>query len=103
MAPCPGKTVWDFTLFQGSLQNGVLATAGGLLFASSRDGNLIALDAKTGKRLWHYQTGSNHAASPISYAVDGRQYVALTSGNSLFSFALRRSDQSRIRAGPVSR
>ena len=88
MAPCPGKTVWDFTLFQGSLQNGVLATAGGLLFASSRDGNLIALDAKTGKRLWHYQTGSNHTASPISYAVHGRQYVALTSGNILFSFGL---------------
>jgi PQQ-dependent dehydrogenase (methanol/ethanol family) len=86
--PETGKTVWDFKLFQGSLQNGVLATAGGLLFASSRDGNLIALDAKTGKRLWHFQTGSNHAASPISYAVDGRQYVALTAGNILFSFAL---------------
>jgi PQQ-dependent dehydrogenase (methanol/ethanol family) len=86
--PETGKTVWDFKLFQGSLQNGVLATAGGLVFASSRDGNVIALDAKTGKRLWHYQTGSNHAASPISYAVDGRQYVALTAGNILFSFAL---------------
>ncbi len=86
--PETGKTVWDFKLFQGSLQNGVLATAGGLLFASSRDGNIIALDTKTGKRLWHYQTGSNHAASPISYAVDGRQYVALTAGNILFSFAL---------------
>ena len=48
----------------------------------------IALDAKTGKRLWHYQTGSNHTASPISYAVHGRQYVALTSGNILFSFGL---------------
>jgi PQQ-dependent dehydrogenase (methanol/ethanol family) len=86
--PETGKTVWDFKLFQGSLQNGVLATAGGVLFASSRDGNIIALDAKTGKRLWHYQTGSNHAASPISYAVDGRQYIALTAGNILFSFAL---------------
>ncbi len=68
--------------------NGVLATAGGVLFASSRDGNIIALDAKTGKHLWHYQTGGNHAASPISYAIDGRQYVALTAGNVLYSFAL---------------
>jgi alcohol dehydrogenase (cytochrome c) len=66
----------------------VLATAGGLLFASSRDGNVIALDAKTGKHLWHYQTGGNHSASPISYAVDGRQYVALTAGNVLYSFRL---------------
>jgi PQQ-dependent dehydrogenase (methanol/ethanol family) len=86
--PETGKTVWDFKLFQGSLSNGVLATAGGLLFASSRDGNLIALDARTGKHLWHYQTGGNHAASPISYAIEGRQYVALTAGNVLFSFAL---------------
>ena len=57
--PETGKTVWDFKLFQGSLANGVLATAGGVLFASSRDGNIIALDAKTGKHLWHYQTGGN--------------------------------------------
>ena len=86
--PETGKTVWDFKLFQGSLANGVLATAGGVLFASSRDGHLIALDGKTGKYLWHYQTGGNHAASPISYAIDGRQYVALTAGNILYSFAL---------------
>ena len=86
--PETGKTVWDFKLFQGSLGNGVLATAGGVLFASSRDGNVIALDAKTGKHLWHYQTGGNHTASPISYAIDGRQYVALTAGNVLYGFAL---------------
>jgi alcohol dehydrogenase (cytochrome c) len=86
-----GKTVWDFKLFQGSLSNGVLATGGGVLFASSRDGNVIALDAKTGKYLWHYQTGGTHAASPISYAVDGRQYVALTAGSVLFSFTLPES------------
>ena len=65
-----------------------VATAGGVVFASSRDGNLIALDGKTGKYLWHYQTGGNHAASPISYAINGRQYVALTAGNVLYSFAL---------------
>ena len=86
--PETGKAVWDFKLFQGSLGNGLLATAGGVLFASSRDGNIIALDAKTGQRLWHYQTGGNHSASPISYAVNGRQYVALTAGNVLYSFAL---------------
>jgi PQQ-dependent dehydrogenase (methanol/ethanol family) len=86
--PETGKAVWDFKLYQGSLANGVLATAGGVVFASSRDGNLIALDAKTGKYLWHYQTSGNHAASPISYAINGRQYVALTAGNVLYSFAL---------------
>ena len=86
--PETGKTVWDFKLFQGSLTNGVLATGGNVLFASSRDGNIIALDAKTGKHLWHFQTGGNNAASPISYAVDGKQYVALAAGNVVFSFAL---------------
>src|SRR6185436_14780166 len=90
--PETGKTVWDFKLFQGSLSNGVLATAGGVVFASSRDGNIIALDARTGKVLWHYQTGGNHAAAPISYAIDGRQYVALTAGNVLYSFALPEKD-----------
>jgi PQQ-dependent dehydrogenase (methanol/ethanol family) len=86
--PETGKTVWDFKLFQGSLSNGVLATAGDVLFASSRDGNIMALDAKTGAHLWHYQTGGSHAASPISYALGGRQYIALTAGNVLYSFAL---------------
>jgi alcohol dehydrogenase (cytochrome c) len=83
-----GKTVWDFKLYQGSLSNGVLATAGGVLFASSRDGNIMALDAKTGTHLWHYQTGGSNGAAPMSYAVEGRQYIALSAGSNLFTFAL---------------
>jgi len=46
-----------------------------VVFASIRDGNLVALDAKTGKHLWHFETGANSAASPMSYAVGGRQFV----------------------------
>jgi hypothetical protein len=46
-----------------------------------RDSNVVALDAVTGCHLWHVQTGGNLAASPISYAVDGRQYVAIAAGN----------------------
>jgi alcohol dehydrogenase (cytochrome c) len=86
--PETGKTIWDFKLFQASLNNGVMATAGGVLFASSREGNLIALDAKTGKSLWRYQTGGNMTASPMSFAVNGRQYVAVASGESIYCFAL---------------
>jgi PQQ-dependent dehydrogenase (methanol/ethanol family) len=86
--PETGRTVWDVKTFQGSLTNGLLVTAGNVVFASTRDGNLIALDARTGTHLWHYQTGGSHAASPISYAVDGRQYVALSGGNTVHSFAL---------------
>jgi alcohol dehydrogenase (cytochrome c) len=87
--PETGKTMWDFKIFQGSITNGVMATGGGIVFASTRDGNITALDAKTGAPLWHTQTGGNNAAAPISYAIDGRQYVALAAGNTIFSFVGR--------------
>ena len=64
--PETGKTMWDFKIFQGSNTNGVLATAGGVVFAAIRDGNVVALDARTGRHLWHVQTGGNLAASPMS-------------------------------------
>lgn len=86
--PETGKTVWDFRIFQGSLTNGLLTTAGNVVFASMRDGNMVVLDAKTGKVLWHFQTGANMAAAPISYSVDGRQFVVLAAGNFLYGFAL---------------
>jgi alcohol dehydrogenase (cytochrome c) len=86
--PETGKVVWDFKIFQGSLTNGVLATGGNVVFGAIRDGNLVALDAKSGQHLWHVQTGANMAASPISYAVDGRQFVAIAAGNTVYAFAL---------------
>jgi alcohol dehydrogenase (cytochrome c) len=86
--PETGKTMWDFKIFQGSLSNGVLATGGNLLFASTRDGYLSALDAKNGAPLWRFQTGGAHAASPMSYAIGDRQYIALSAGNVVFAFAL---------------
>lgn len=86
--PDTGKTMWDYKIFQGSLSNGVLATGGNVLFASTRDGNLSALDAKTGLHLWHFQTNGANGSSPMAYAVEGRQYVALAAGNVIFSFTL---------------
>lgn len=86
--PETGKTVWQFPTFQSSLNNGVLATAGNVLFGSIPDGNLVALDSKTGRYLWHYQTNGPHAASPMSYMVDGRQYVAMSTGNVIVAFSL---------------
>jgi|SRR5579871_610102 len=86
--PETGKTQWKFVLSQGGLAPGVLATGGGLLFAATAEGNFIALDAKTGKPLWHFTTGANIASSPVSYSVDGREYVAVTSSGMLYAFAL---------------
>ena len=86
--PETGKTKWKFPLTQNSLSAGILATAGGLVFAGSREGNLIALDAANGKPLWHFGAGAEIASSPMSYAVDGRQYIAISSAGVLYSFAL---------------
>ena len=86
--PENGQTVWTFPLTQGSLTAGVLATAGGVVFVSSREGYLFALDARTGASLWRFQTGAAIDASPISYAVAGRQFVAVSAGNVVYSFAL---------------
>jgi alcohol dehydrogenase (cytochrome c) len=86
--PETGKAVWKFELTQNSLAHGVLATAGGLVFAASPEGNFFAVDAKTGKALWRFGAGASIPSSPMSYSVDGKQYVAVSSANVLYSFAL---------------
>jgi alcohol dehydrogenase (cytochrome c) len=86
--PETGKTVWKFELSQHSLSHGVMATAGGLVFAASPEGNFFALDAKTGKSLWRFGAGGTIPSSPMSYSVDGKQFVAISSANVLYSFAL---------------
>jgi alcohol dehydrogenase (cytochrome c) len=86
--PESGRVMWDVKILDRSSGNGVLATAGNLLFASTRDGNISAFDSRTGEPLWHFQTGGANAASPMSYGVDGKQYIALSAGNVIFSFTL---------------
>jgi alcohol dehydrogenase (cytochrome c) len=86
--PDTGKTTWDFKISRGSLANGVLATAGDLVFAAIADGTLAALDARSGAHRWHFQTNAALAASPMSYAVGGRQFVAIAAGNVVYAFAL---------------
>jgi PQQ-dependent dehydrogenase (methanol/ethanol family) len=86
--PQTGNVRWSFELHQGSWGAGVLSTAGGVVFAAAKDGNLIALDSRTGAELWHYQTGAEINSSPISYSVGGRQYVAVSTDSALLTFAL---------------
>lgn len=73
---------------EGHSWGGVMTTATGLVFFADDADFLEAADGKTGKSLWHFNTGQTLHASPMSYAVQGRQYVAIASGNDLFSFAL---------------
>jgi alcohol dehydrogenase (cytochrome c) len=86
--PETGETKWEYRISRSSLAAGVLATAGNVVFAATGEGNLIALDARTGAALWYYSTGATMAASPMSYAVDGKQFVAISAGGMLYSFAL---------------
>ena len=67
---------------------GVLSTESGLVFGGDMDGNVMAFEAATGKNLWHFQTGSGIYAAPITYMLDGRQWVVMPSGTTLYAFAL---------------
>jgi PQQ-dependent dehydrogenase (methanol/ethanol family) len=83
-----GRKLWSFPLSRASLQAGVLATRGDVVFAATAEGNLIGLDSSTGVALWHFQAGGPITASPISYSVDGTQFVAIAAGNTMYAFAL---------------
>jgi alcohol dehydrogenase (cytochrome c) len=85
--PGTGKIKWEWK-HPSPTWSGVLSTAGGLVFSGDAEGNFIALDAASGKALWHFQCGASVYASPMTYAVDGKQYVAVAAGSALFTFAL---------------
>ena len=81
-----GERRWEFP-YSAQSWAGVLSTASGLVFAGS-SGNFMAFDAKSGKNLWHYQTGSALYAGATTYMLDGRQYVLMPSGTTVTAFAL---------------
>jgi alcohol dehydrogenase (cytochrome c) len=77
--PATGKIVWENKNY-APLWGGVLTTAGGLVFYGTPEGFLKGVDAKTGKELWSFQTGTGIVAPPISWEQDGEQYISVTSG-----------------------
>jgi PQQ-dependent dehydrogenase (methanol/ethanol family) len=83
-----GEVRWRFPIVRGSFGAGVLATGGGIVFAATASGDLLAFDSGSGKPLWFFQTGATIASSPMSYSVDGKQFVAIAAGNVLYSFEL---------------
>lgn len=82
-----GDLKWQFKMV-GDSWTGTLATAGNLVFCADAEGNFFALDATTGKPVWHVQLGNSVRANPITYEVDGKQYVEAAAGNSIFVFRL---------------
>lgn len=79
--------VWEYTMADITWA-GTLATAGDVVFSGGREGYFFALDADNGDLLWKQAVGGQVNAGPMSYAVDGRQYIAIAAGNALFTFAL---------------
>jgi len=87
--PKTGTKRWTYRINTPSTEAGVLTTASDMLFSGARDGSFFALDARTGKLLWQTNLGPSVAAAPITYAVNGKQYVSIVAGNSMFTFGLR--------------
>ena len=74
-----GKSKWEVAT-RSPMVAGVLATGGGLVFTGDAEGFFTAYDADDGKILWNFQCGSGHHASPVTYTLDGRQYIAVCVG-----------------------
>jgi PQQ-dependent dehydrogenase (methanol/ethanol family) len=86
--PANGAIKWQLKT-DLPLVSGALATAGGLVFTGESNGDFIAVDAKSGQRVWRFATGAGVNAPPITYRVNGRQYVAVAAGgHALFNFPL---------------
>jgi alcohol dehydrogenase (cytochrome c) len=86
--PNTGDQKWRFEMTDVT-DSGILTTASELLFTGGREGYFQALNARTGQLLWKANLGGQIVAGPITYQVDGRQYVSTISGNNLVAFALR--------------
>jgi outer membrane protein assembly factor BamB len=89
MDPNTGDRKWTFKLSSGQTEGGILTTASNVLFGGGRDGQFVALDARDGKLLWETNLGPSVSAGPMTYTVNGKQYVSIQGGNSLYTFTLR--------------
>jgi PQQ-dependent dehydrogenase (methanol/ethanol family) len=86
-----GKVVWEIPQtgpIEGKRWAGVLATAGGILLYADPNGDLVAVDQKDGKRLWHIPINETIKTAPITYLAGGHQYIVIAAGSNLLSFAL---------------
>ncbi|WP_180539033.1 acido-empty-quinoprotein group A [Nevskia soli] len=83
-----GKVRWEHPIGEGEGTAGILTTAGNLLFSADNNDNLMALDPATGKTLWHVPLGGRLVASPMTYELDGRQYLLTPIQNVMIAWAL---------------
>lgn len=83
-----GQITWDHETGVGEGGAGIMTTAGHLLFTADNSGNMMALDPATGKTLWHVRLGHGVSSSPMTFELDGRQYLVVSAGDLLFAFTL---------------
>jgi alcohol dehydrogenase (cytochrome c) len=85
-----GRTAWEIPdIGGGILGSGLMATAGGLIFYGDGSGAFVAADAHNGKLLWHFNTGQSWKGGPMTYTVDGNQYIGMAAGSTILAFSLR--------------
>jgi outer membrane protein assembly factor BamB len=90
-----GKLGWEQErMGNDGLGGGVMSTAGGLLFSGEGNAQFVAMDAKTGKILWHFNAGRHISAPPITHGSDGKEFVPLAAGGDVFSFGLVESSKA---------
>jgi glucose dehydrogenase len=95
--PATGKVAWEVRTNE-PLFGGVIATAGGLVFAGQSTNSFDAWDADTGEHLWAWETDAGCNAAPITYALDGKQYVVVACGGSRY---LRRDRDNPAEADAI--
>jgi alcohol dehydrogenase (cytochrome c) len=84
-----GKFAWRYRqIGTGHSSGGTMTAAGGVTFFGDDAESFEAVDAESGAPLWHFHTGQLMHASPMSFAINGKQYVAIASGSDVFAFAL---------------
>ena len=84
-----GKQAWEQERAgSNTLGGGLLSTAGGVIFSGEANGEFVALDARTGTPVWHFNAGQPINAQPMTYLVSGKQFVAIASASDVFAFAL---------------
>lgn len=86
--PMTGDRKWEFKM-NDVTDAGVLTTGADLVFSGGREGYFYALDARNGDLLWKASVGAGVASGPMSYSIGGKQYIAISAGNSLFVYGLK--------------
>jgi len=101
--PKENEFVWRYPQVRGRGVGGTLSTAGGLVFFGDDQQSFEAVDAESGRVLWHFNTGQPISASPMTYSYAGKQYVVLAAGSDVISFAIFQGQQPEPSSSSIAK